>query len=100
MEWCRCGLALSRSYAPFPGVTVTTEHSWEVMLRMRDLVIPGKDLAASCFTMKQGEVNVQLMKFETGSFCTNAQLSSLRGHASHHQNGFRLLLHKDLLLGP
>lgn len=27
-------------------------------------VIRGRDLAASCFTMKQGEVNVQLMKFE------------------------------------
>lgn len=56
----RCGLALSRSYTPFPGVTVTTQHSWEEMLSMGDLVVPGKDLATSCFNTEQGELNVQL----------------------------------------
>lgn len=70
MEWCRCGLTLEDGVQvwvnpephTFPRVTVTTEHSWEVMLSMGDMVIPRKDLAASCFTMKQGEVNVQLTK--------------------------------------
>ena len=48
------------------------------MLRMGYLVIPGKDLAASCFTVKQGEVNVQLMKFENVQLklCLSVQMLS------------------------
>lgn len=33
-----------------------------VILSMGDLGMPGKELAASSFTTKQGEVNVQLTK--------------------------------------
>lgn len=98
----RCGLALSRSYTPFPGVTATTQHSWEEMLSMGDLVVPGKDLATSCFTTEQGELNVQLTKIiNSKAFSRNwVFLCKHPAKQPHHQNGFGLLPHKNLLLGP